>query len=230
MGNTTGVFPLFREFKCHLKKEKKRLAPLQLVGKLENYLTKEFAGVILKESGGTVLPLSNYGLAKDGRRIDLVLLKGNLSKAVDMETWKIAKENLTIFAVVELKYVRNRHRISFAKANDETSTAFNSLAMHQLGKLPDDFSTFKVKLRSPKNEIYGLVFASYVCREEEGDAKAKEAEFIKDTTDGIRKKYGFQSHNSKKAGLKEVYSGVTVTALKGKYLVSLYAGLWRIER
>lgn len=228
MCNTTGVAPLFREFKKHLRKNKKRLAPLQLCGRLEDYLTKEFARVILKESGGSVFPIGNYGRANDKRRIDLVLVKGNLSKAVDKKSSKKESSNSYIYAVLEVKYVRNRHRTGFGNAGDETLTAFNSLSKQLKEKIEAEYAGYRVRLRSAKHVTYGVVLASFVCREEEVMAtKANETAFIDKTTELAHDK--FLSHNFKSPCLKPIYSRVRVTVLKGNFLVSLYAGLWRIK-
>ena len=69
-----GVTELYYSFLKHLKNEEKRIAPLQLTGKIEDYLVKEFAYHIYKESAGTAFALTNLG-NKGGRRIDLCLLK-----------------------------------------------------------------------------------------------------------------------------------------------------------
>ncbi len=228
MKNITGVAPLFREFKRHLHQERERIAPLQLVGKLEDYLTKEFASVIIKESGGLVLPIGNFGHIADGGRIDLVLTKGNVSKALDKQSWKKLNP-LRVYALVELKYVRNRHRATFSDATDETSSALGSLH-RQLGKkIEDKYAGLSVNLNAKKFKLYGVVFASFVCRKGENfpEGKLDRKHFIEKTKKAASDR--FQSHNFKATVLKPVYTDVPVRVLKGKYLVSLYAGLWRIK-
>lgn len=228
MSNITGVAPLFREFKIHLGKNKERLAPLHLVGRLEDYLTKEFASVIFEKSGGSVLPIGNFGHHSDGGRIDLVLTKGNVSKALDKRSWKKLNP-LRVYALVELKYVRNRHRATFSDATDETSSALGSLSQ-QLGRtIEDKYAGISVKLNARKFKLYGVVFASFVCRREEyfPHGRLDERLFIERIKRAASDR--FQSHTFKAAVLKPVYSKVPVKVLKGEYLVWLYAGLWRIK-
>jgi hypothetical protein len=224
----TDVTPLFRAFKKHLKTHRDRVARLQLVGRLEDYLTKELAYVILIQSQGAVLPVGNLGTAKDNRRIDLVLVKGNLSKAFDRETAREAKAKNYVHALFEMKYIRNRSRTGFANTCDETIPIMNSLCQQLECPVLDEYAGYNVKLRSLKGSIYGMVFASFVCRDDEGSRmKKEEAKFIKANI--TRAKQRMRSHNNKCPTLNPIYSRYPVKALNAKFRVSLYVGLWRIR-
>ena len=84
-----GVGVLYHAFRKSLRENRAKIAPLQVVSRLEEYLTKEFCSVIFTKSGMNILPLTSPGLSKDKRRIDLALLEGDLSKARDLATARI---------------------------------------------------------------------------------------------------------------------------------------------
>src|SRR5271166_710580 len=126
----TGVINLYGKFKEQLKEEQSKVAPLQLLGRMEDFFTKEFASLTLVESTGKVLPLTNFGRKADGRRIDMVLVQGDLSQVLDRKS----ERKLTISALIELKYVRNRHRYGYNSAEDEIATTFKDLS-EQLGRM-----------------------------------------------------------------------------------------------
>jgi hypothetical protein len=224
-----GVVPLYRRFKSHLSAERHKLAKLQLLCRLEDYLTKEFAVFILDKSEGTVLPIMNIGKRIDERRIDIAPAEGDLSPAVNKQSAKQCRP--TIRGFIEVKYVRYRHRWDFSDAQDETGMTFHSL-QHQLGQMDKGklYAGYQVKLRSSKREIYGLVFASYCCRDEEylrGIENTKQA-FLERIIRSA-KKHDFTTSNMKTPKLSAVYSDVLIHLLGARFRVSLYAGLWRLK-
>jgi hypothetical protein len=227
-----GVIPLYRGFKHHLssaKREQHKLARLQLLCRLEDYLTKEFASFILDASEEGVLPIMNIGKRTDGKRVDIALAEGDLSRAVNKQLAKLCRP--TIRGFIEVKYVRNRHRWGFEDAQDETEMTFQSLQL-QLGQMKKgkSYADYRVKQRSSKCEIYGLLFASYCCRDDEysrGIDKKKQA-FIKRIISSARG-HGFLTSNMKTPRLSPVYSDVLVHLLGARYRASLYAGLWRLQ-
>lgn len=209
-----GVVPLYRAFRKHLLARKKTLAPIQLLGRMEDYLTKEFAGIILSESGGQVLPMINVGKRPEGRRIDIALAEGDLSK----------ERKLTIRGFIELKYVRNRHRWGPNTAYDETGTAFKSLEGQLQRVSAPTYAGQKVKLRGARGDTYGLVFASFVS---EGEDKAGESEFVEKVIKAAKRR-SFNEASRKAPTLRRIYTNAPVELLKAKYRVSLYVGLWRL--
>jgi hypothetical protein len=217
-----GMTSLYKEFKIDLHRRRKSLAPLQLVGRLEDYFTKEFARFVFKKSKMMVLPLSQIGNAGDRQKFDLVLTEGDLSESLDKRS--AVKPKVRVF--IEAKYVRNRHKMGFNTAADESSTCFKSLRT-QLGQVePDVYAGYPVDPRSPKREVYGLVFASFIRREHEEDDMLDL--FLRQTV-ACAKENGLQSFNFKAPALSMVYENVPVTVLNGEFRVSLYAGLWRIK-
>lgn len=219
------VKPLYREFREHLSKNRSKFARLQLLCRLEDYLTKEFAVFIFERSNATVLPLLNIGKERDGRRIDLALATGNLERALDKKT---AKANpLRIRAFIELKYVSHTQRYGYSRAEDDIGPTLKSLHFQLREFGATEYAGQRVKLRGKKQDTYGVVFASYVFRVHEAEKAATDKpRFVNDIRVAARDR-GFQSFNFKSPDLKEVYSDVPVTVLKGEYRVSLFVGLWR---
>lgn len=211
-----GVVPLYKKFREHLALEKTKIAHLQVLGRLEDYLTKEFAFLILSESGDSVLPIMNVGKKQEGRRIDIALAEGDLST-------KNSKP--TIRGFIEVKYVRNRHRWGWNNAEDETGTAFNSLK-EQLQRRTDvkQYADYEVNFRGSRQETYGLVFASYIRRK---DDRSEESDFVQRVVRNA-KKHGLKESSRKAPTLRKIYSNVPVTLLRAEFLVSLHVGLWRL--
>jgi hypothetical protein len=216
-----GVVPEYKAFREHLAQNSEKIASLQLLSRIEDYLTKEFAGLILSRSQGATLPLLNFGKKADERRIDMALVDGSIADGID-------KTKLSIWGFIEVKYLRNRHRFGTANAEDEHSEVFRSLHK-QLRRMEagEPFAGYNVRLRGGKGDTYGLVFASHVCRAKEATEQSRKA-FLQKIV-GSGKSHGFKTHNFKTPKLTEVYSDVPVRLLKAEYAVSLYVGLWRLD-
>ena len=160
----TGIIRLYYEFLDHLRKPENasRIAPLQLAGKIEDYLTKEFASYIVAASCGSRYVVVNSGLRNEPK-IDMALLK------VDNENHKI----LTAKHLIEAKYFRNRHRISEidGDSEDEFSTSFCDFR-RQLAFIPGTMHGYHgVKLRARVPMVYGLALVSYTRRTQDPDQK-----------------------------------------------------------
>jgi hypothetical protein len=212
-----GVVPHYKAFRRKLLRDKAHIAPLQLLGRIEDLLTKEFASSILVNSKWKTLPLLNVGMSGDKRRIDVALISGDISERVN-------KNALRIWAFVELKYLRNKHRIGEANAQDELEPTFRSLHT-QLKRLNvSNFAGYPVRLRAGIGDTYGLVFASYVHR---ASATNTPDAFVKRIQEAARN-HGFQTHNFKSPKLYPIYSDVPVQILGATYKVSLFSGLWRL--
>jgi hypothetical protein len=214
-----GVVPHYKKFRASLAKRKSEVAKLQLLGRLEDYLAKEFASSVLRQSKSQTLPLLNIGQAADGRRIDVLLIAGDISDSFD-------KKLLRVWGFVEMKYLRNKHRLSDGNrgAEDEHGEVFKSLHK-QLARLKvERFAGYPVRLRGGKGDTYGMIFASYVHRV----AEKHEPDRFLGKIVAIASRHGFQTHNFKTPRLYSVYENVPVTVLGGRFAVSLYSGLWRV--
>jgi hypothetical protein len=164
-----GIDKLYNEFKLSLKAHRKKVAPLQVVSRLEEYLTKEFCSVISLKSNMAILPLTSPGQRADNRKIDMALLEGDLSGALDRQTAKSQRDKLVIRAFIEVKYLRNRHRFEYSDARDENDSTLKNLRK-QLGRFDlSEYAGYRVDLRGHRKDIYGLVLASYVRRSHEDD-------------------------------------------------------------
>lgn len=99
MPATTGLTKIYYRFIKHLSKPsvKLRIAPLQLVGKIEDYMTKEFVFHIHRESEGRRFAIVNSG-SKGEPKIDISVIKA-------------ANGGHQAESLVEAKYFRNRHRL-----------------------------------------------------------------------------------------------------------------------
>lgn len=217
-----GIKSWYNEFREHLKKHCDRFARLQPLCRLEDYLTKEFAAVVLEKSQGIVKPRFNVGKRKDGRRIDLAFTRGNLSTVQNKHEYKSQRE--TIYGFVELKYIS--YGKDYSNATDDIEPTLNSLHK-QLGQFSHTkklYAKHPVKLHSSKREIYGIVFASHV--HQINNSKQISVESLVDKIEK-KAKINFLSFNSKRPNLKPVYKDVSVCLLGAEHEVSLYAGLWR---
>ncbi len=211
----TGIIDLYYSFIKELGSEeeiKEKLAVLQLGGKLEDYLVKEFLYHIYQSSGGNIFALTNFGRKADGRRIDLVLIKGKTLTEPQ------------VFALVEAKYLRNIQRFDvYADATDEISSSFVSLR-EQIGPFKSEkYGGYSVQLRALSKNVYGLVFASYVTKEE--GSNSKKEEFYKTILDKAEK--DFRYHDLKKPYFKTICEDIPAKLIGENFYVSLRAGLWR---
>lgn len=151
-------------------------------------------------------------------KIDLAVLDGDFSQSID-------RDRAVIRALVEVKYVRNTHRICFGNAEDEVSPTLLSLQrqLHTFEK--NTHGHFRVRLSGRRKDIYGLVFASYVdC----GGNSSAEGRFFKKVEERARAA-GFSYYDLKGyAWLQEVFLRQQVEAMNRTFRVSLRAGLWRL--
>lgn len=208
----TGVTSCFGSFLRHITRDKRKFAFLQLVGRMEEFLVKEFIYHIYCDSKGSRFGLTNIGNKKE-KKIDIAILSGNL-------------ESPTIVGFVEAKYLRNWHRAWPSDASDETSAALKSLA-DQLGPLKRRaYGNFEVKLASRSKDIYGLVFASYVSKNR--DVEPKEAFFKGQLEKEAARK--FRYHDLRKPYFRPIYDDVKTEVLAGARFCSLRAGLWKLAR
>jgi len=192
------------------------LTMLQLTGKLEDRLTKEFASCIYKESEGGLIALSNVG-KKGEQKIDLAILEGDFSKGIE-------RKNATIRALVEAKYLRNVHKLCLGNAKDELAGTLKDLRRQLWTFHGAEHGGFPVRLSGRRRDIYGLVFVSYVRADDQAD---DEKDFL-GRIRNLAKDFGLTYNDLKKTPwLQSVYEHEPVIVLKRKFTVSLRVGLWR---
>lgn len=207
----TGVIKLYDSFLNHLEKEKDKIAVLQLTGKIEDYLVKEFVYHVYCLTKGKFFALTNLGRTKKKeRRIDICLLKGDVDKPV-------------IYGLIEAKYLRNKHRISDYDATDEIYTSLKRLH-GQIGTFKStEHGGYDVQLSALSNNIYGLVFASHVAKNDKDKQKKKEY------YDEILEKAEefFRYYDLPKPYFNRIFEDIHIKTLNTSFYVSLKAGLWR---
>lgn len=196
----------------YLPCQKERVAPLFLVAKAEDYLTKEFVYHIFCSTRGSRFAITNYG-GRRGRKGDICLLKSSSSK------------RFVIYGLIEVKHLRNLGRLGIGDARDEIRTGLKDLAAqieslkgHTLGEYP-------VEPSSPRGRRYGLVFASHVTDKLQDHNGS--TEFYED----IRKKAGewfryYDHHDRPKPQLDSVFDDFRVDLMGKTFFVSLQTGLW----
>lgn len=208
----TSLIELYYSFLKHLKEEKNKIAVLQLTAKIEDYLVKEFIYHIYRLAEGKIFALPNLG-NRGEKKIDICLLKG---RNVD---------NSVIYGLIEAKYLRNKHRISDYDATDEIYTSLKGL-YEQIGSFKSKkHGGYNVQLLALSKNIYGLVFASYVTKNQ------KDGQEKKEFYDRILKKAEkfFRYHDLNKPYFRFIFDDIHVKTLNTNYYVSLKAGLWKIK-
>jgi len=213
MSKSLGVTKFFYGFLKHLGKERNKIASLQLSGRLEDSLVHEFIYYVYSSSKGSRFAFTNLGKANE-QKVDIVITSGSYEKK-------------SIRAMIEAKYLRNRHRFSKSNAEDEIATTLRSLKK-QLHKFEEsEHAGLTVKLSSNRQDIYGLVFASYVSFNQENLQDDKERFFSKCLSEAS--KLGFRYHDLDKPYWRTAFEDEKVKALKTSLSISLRAGLWRLS-
>lgn len=213
---TTGITQLYYKFVGHLRSRTEFIAPLQLTGRLEDYLVHEFIGYSFGESGGKLLGLSNLG-NRGEQKIDVAFVQGD------------SPDSPVIIGLVEAKYLRNAHRFSpIDSAKDEVATTLKDFQRQVRGFKLDVHARIPVHLRSRNAEVYGLIFVSYTKPATQSRPRDKEEffKFVKKRAGEL----GFRFLDYETPHLNKVYEDKRVDALGMQYLVSLRTGLWRAGR
>lgn len=163
-----GIIGLYYGFRKHLLKERKKLAVLQCLGRLEEYMTKEFASFIYIQSDRSILPLTNLG-SEGEQKIDIALLEGDFSEA-------ISKDNAKIRAFVEVKFLRNLHRVGPGKAEDEIRSNLTNLRRNY-GSLTSLSTLGTESSFEEDGKTFMVWYSPHTC--EQGTARTIKSDFLK---------------------------------------------------
>jgi hypothetical protein len=209
-----GIISLSNSFLRYLRTPsvRRRIAPLQLAGRLEDYLVKEFMRHVFHASNDTRFCEVNLG-NKLERRVDIAFVRSDSGGNEVVET------------LIEAKYLQNRgHRSGLDHDKyDEIKPTLSDLR-DQLRLRPRlRHGRYKAKLRARTVRVYGLVFASYVHRVGEPDRKKR---FIKRVL-SAGKDFKLQFHDLPRPYLRSAYEDYPITVLGEKWEVTLRGGLWR---
>lgn len=213
------IIQLYYGFRGYLKKKinSKRIAALQIRGKIEQYLVDEFIYYVFSKTEGKLFAISNAG-NKGERKYDIAILDGIINDTRDLK-------DLNIIGLIEAKYINNCHRFMASNyARDNINVILKNLN-NQLGIFKGNkHAGFNVKLKS--KHVYGLVFASFVSdkKNDRGkDFKKKYYESIKDLSSA------FKYHDFENAHFNRVYEDVEVKILNKTFFVTLRMGLWTLK-
>jgi len=202
-----GMISLYYSFLMdYLPGQSKKIALLQLTGRIEDYLVKEFFWYAYKKSNFCFGNVDGKGQQK----VDICLLKQSNDKPI-------------IFSMIEVKYFRNIHRIWLeTDATDEIMTSLSSLKrqLHICKHL--EHGTMKVELRAKTKSIYGLVFGSFVSAKKNDPDKQK---FFSKILNYAKK--DFRYHDLPKPYFRPIFDDVKLKVFDETYCVTLKGGLWK---
>jgi len=204
----------FKDFIKKLKIYGDKIAYLQLGGKLEDYLVKEFCYALFEKSNGELFSVTNLG-NKGEQRIDICVVKG---EDLDDPT------NLRIIELIEAKYFTNTHEWRTNLTDEDISKAMNRLNKQMNYIEKDKIRHGWLQLNSDVDRIDGLVFASYVGSEENEIKKEKYFERVlqkaKETLNNI---------DSEHLILEPIFDDIRIMLANKTRYVSLRAGLWMLN-
>ncbi len=202
----SGITSLYYSFRGYLAKQARKIALLQLTGRIEDFLVREFIYYAWTKG---IFSVSNIGNKKE-QKLDICLLKGNVSSP-------------KIFGMIEAKYFRNIHRYKIkSNATDEIESVLKELnrQLHTFEK--SKHANFRVRLISRAQNIYGLVFASYVS----GEINEKKKKRFYNIILGKAERY-FKYHDLLQPYFRPIFDDIKIDVLKTPFYVTLKCGLWR---
>ena len=204
----TSIGYIYHNYIKHLKSKEKQISVLQLTGRIEDFLVKEFIYCAYAESNKKIFGLTNVGKSKE-QKIDICLQRK-------------VKGQIEIMGMIEAKYIRNVHRYNtILNAKDEINDSLKSFGkqVHKYSK--SIHGGYNVNLISKDNNIYGLIFTSYADRKEDNEWNKFRKNIISKANE-----LGFMYQDKSKAYLDIIYENVSTTIFDEEYFVSLASGLW----
>lgn len=210
----TGVITLLYAFLRYLRQDEvaKRIGPLQLAGRIEEYLVKEFVQFVFQESKGSRFCDLNLGVRGEPK-VDIAVRRA------------IPKGGEVLEGLIEAKYLQNRGRRNtnpFGKF-DEIRSTLQSLRKQLEFKPGATQGKTTVRLRARSIRVYGLVFAGYARKLAEPD----EHQAFLDRILRIANELGFSYHDLPQPSFRPAYRDLHLSVLGETWRVSLWGGLWR---
>jgi len=201
----------FEDFIKELKRQEEKIAYLQLIGKEEDYLVKEFCYVLFEKSNGEYFAITNMG-DQGENKIDICVIKGE-----DLDNL----DTLKIIELIEAKYFRNKHEFRTHLGDDDISSPMKELNK-QMSVIDKNKNTHGwLKLNPGLRKMNGLVFVSYVSPEINDENKEKYYnKVIKKARDCL------VNVNHEKLSLKSVFDDFKIKLANKNRYVSLRVGLW----
>jgi hypothetical protein len=199
----------FEEFIKELKRQEEKIAYLQLLGKEEDYLLKEFCYVLFKKSNGEYFTITNKGNKKENK-IDISVIKGE-----DLDN----HDTLEIVEMIEAKYFSNKHEFRTHLRDADIGSPMKELnnQMRYIDKNTHGW----LKLSPNVRKTNGLVFVSYVSPEISKESKENYYnKILEKARDSIK------NINYKSLSLKSVFEDIIIAFANKNRYISLRVGLW----
>lgn len=133
-------------------------------------------------------------------------------------------DNPSIIALIEAKYLRNCHREDVLNsAFDEVKKILSSLEKQLRETKKRKHANFDLNLKTKKNQIYGLIFASFISNKKND---SKKTTFYKNI---IKISDKFRYHDYSYPFLLSIYDDVKVAVLGELRYATLKMGLWKLK-
>jgi len=200
----------FTGFLEYLTHSREKIAYLQLNGKIEDFLVKEFCYFIYNESKGKYATVVNMGKTnKKEKRIDICVISGE----------NLDLEQIQIEAMMEVKYFRNWHRFLPLNAKDNIRTIMKDFNKQIYKVDKNTHGWFKVN--SNVSIVNAMAFASFVSYEQNDNKKEDYYTRILTTAKEI-----FANNIISKFSFHKVYEDTEIELFNKKIYITLRAGLW----
>ncbi len=200
----------FGGFLDYLNDNRERIAYLQLPGKLEEFLVKEFCYFIFTKSKGRYAAVVNMGKKnKKEKRIDICVISGQ----------NLDLEQIEIEAMMEVKYFRNWHRFLPLNAKDNIRKLMKDFNKQIYSVDKDTHGWFKVN--SKVNRVNAIAFASFVSYKQNDIKKEVYYTRILNTA-----KEEFANNIISNFSFQKVYEDTEIELFNKKIYITLRAGLW----
>ena len=200
----------FADFLEFLNENRERIAYLQLPGKLEDFLVKEFCYFIYTKSKGMYVTVVNMGnTKKKEKRIDICVITGQ----------DLNLEHIEILGLIEVKYFRNWHRFLPLDAKDNILKIMKDFNKQIYSVDKNTHGWFEVN--SSVKRVNAIAFASFVSYEKNDNKK--EDYYLRILN--VAKKV-FANNIISKFSFQKVYEDTELTLFNKKIYITLRAGLW----
>jgi len=198
----------FNSFLEYLNDNRERISYLQLTGKIEDYLVKEFCYLIYDKSKGENAAVINLGSSKKKEKVvDICIIAGKNLNYIE------------IVEMIEVKYFRNWHRFRPYDAKDNIRTLMKGFNKQIYSIEKEKHGWFKIN--SNVKRVKAIAFASFVSYEESDNKKEDYYTRILNVA-----KVEFADNIISRFNLQKVYEDMEVILFNKKIYVTLRSGIW----
>lgn len=209
-----GVIELVNEFRSYLRRDdtSSRVAPLELSGRIEDYLVREFMQCVYWSTHGAMFCEFNLG-SKGEQKVDVSIVN------------KDAHGEEYIQAFLEAKYLQNRGRrwAGMREKYDEIRDTIRKLAKQLRMDPKETHGGITVRLGTRFAQAYGLIFVGYTRHDIEPDESGRFLERIVT----IANEYSLRGLDLDEPYLVPAFVDKQVNVMDHLWSCSLWIGLWR---